>query len=45
MMWKFMLGFVVFLAVGASALAIYGSRLEPQTRSVEQVLPDNRFPK
>ena len=40
-----MLGFVVLLVLSASALAIYGSRLEPQTKNVEQVLPDNRFPR
>jgi hypothetical protein len=45
MVWKFTLGFVVFLVIGASALAIYGSRVEPQKRPVEQVLPDNRFPR
>ena len=45
MVWKFMLGFMVILVVGASALAIYGSRVEPQKRTVEQVLPDNRFPR
>jgi uncharacterized membrane protein len=45
MVWKFALGFVVFLVLGASALAIYGARLEPPTRGVEQVLPDNRFPR
>jgi hypothetical protein len=45
MVWKFMLGFVVFLVLGASALAIYGSRIDPPKRTVEQVLPDNRFPR
>ena len=45
MIWKFMLGFVALLVLSAGALAIYGARLEPPTKSVEQVLPDNRFPR
>ena len=45
MVWKFSLGFVIFLALGAVALAIYGSSLAPERHTVEQVLPDNRFPK
>lgn len=45
MIWKFALGFVIFLALGAVTLAVYGSRLEPAGSTVEQVLPDSRFPK
>ncbi len=45
MVWKFLLGFVIFLALGAITLAIYGSRLDPERHTVEQVLPDNRFPR
>ena len=43
--WKLLIGFVLFLAVGAGALAFYGSRVQPPSKSVEQVLPDSRFPK
>ena len=45
MLWKFLLAFVLVLALGATALAIYGSRLNPPQRTIEQVLPDNRFPR
>jgi hypothetical protein len=45
MFWKIMLGFVVFLAVSAVGLAWYGSRSQPAQTTVEQVLPDTRFPK
>ena len=43
--WKLLVGFVVLLALGAGALAIYGSRLEPPQRTIEETLPDSRFPK
>jgi len=43
--WKVLVGFVVVLVLGAGALAIYGSRLEPAQRNIEQTLPDSRFPK
>ena len=43
--WKLVLGFVILLAMGAGALAIYGSRVEPPLKSIEQTLPDSRFPK
>jgi hypothetical protein len=43
--WKFLIVFVVVLALSAGALAIYGARVEPPKKSYEQVLPDNRFPK
>jgi hypothetical protein len=43
--WKLLIAFVVFLAVGAGALAFYGSRVAPASHGYEQVLPDSRFPK
>jgi len=43
--WKLLLGFVILLAMGAGALAIYGARVEPPQKSIEQTLPDSRFPK
>jgi hypothetical protein len=43
--WKLLVGFVVVLVLGAGALAYYGSRLEPPQRSIEETLPDSRFPK
>ncbi len=45
MAWKLLVGFVILLALGAVALAIYGSRVEPPQKSIEQTLPDNRFPR
>lgn len=36
---------LVLLAVGAGALAYYGSTVSPQSRKVEKVLPDERFPR
>lgn len=36
---------LVLLAVGAGALAYYGSTVTPQSRKVEKVLPDDRFPR
>lgn len=36
---------LVLLAVGAGALAYYGSTVTPQVRKVEKVLPDDRFPR
>jgi hypothetical protein len=43
--WKLLVGFVLLLALGAGALAVYGSRVEPPQKSIEQTLPDNRFPR
>jgi hypothetical protein len=43
--WKLLIAFVVVLVLGAGALAIYGASVEPQKKTYEQVLPDNRFPK
>jgi hypothetical protein len=43
--WKLLIGFVILLAMGAGALAIYGSRVEPPQKSIEQTLPDSRFPR
>ena len=45
MIWKFSLGFILFLALGAIGLAFYGARLEPEQSTVERVLPDNQFPR
>jgi len=43
--WKLFVGFMLLLVLGAGALAVYGSRLEPSQRSIEETLPDSRFPK
>jgi len=43
--WKLLVAFVLVLALGAGALAYYGASVGPQQHSIEQVLPDNRFPK
>ena len=43
--WKLLVGFVLLLILGAGALAIYGARLEPSQRTIEETLPDSRFPK
>jgi len=43
--WKLLVGFMLLLVLGAGALAVYGSRLEPSQRSIEETLPDSRFPK
>ncbi len=43
--WKLLLGFVLFLALGAVGLALYGTFAAPPQTGVEQVLPDNRFPR
>ena len=43
--WKLLVGFVVVLVLGAGALAYYGATAGPERRSIEQVLPDNTFPK
>lgn len=45
MLWKLLVGFVLILILGAGALAIYGTYVEPPQHSVEQVLPDSRFPR
>lgn len=45
MVWKFSLGFILFLVLGAVGLAIYGASLEPERSTVERVLPDNQFPR
>jgi hypothetical protein len=36
---------VILLALAAGGLAYYASTLEPQRRTVEKVLPDDRFPR
>jgi hypothetical protein len=43
--WKLLVGFIVVLVLGAGALAYYGGTAGPTQHSIEQVLPDNRFPK
>jgi len=43
--WKLLVGFVLLLILGAGALSIYGGRLEPTQRTIEETLPDSRFPK
>ena len=43
--WKLLVGFIVVLVLGAGALAYYGGTVGPAQHSIEQVLPDNRFPK
>ena len=43
--WKLLAGFVIVLALLAGALAYYGATTGPPTHSVEQVLPDSKFPK
>ena len=45
MVWKLLAGFVILSAVLAGALAFYGATASPPTHSVEQVLPDSKFPK
>jgi hypothetical protein len=43
--WKLLAGFVIVLILAAGGLAVYGARVQPQQHSLEQVLPDQRFPK
>jgi len=43
--WKLLVGFIVVLVLGAGALAYYGGTVGPAQHGIEQVLPDNRFPK
>ena len=43
--WKFVIGFVLLLALSAGGLALYGTILEPPQQSYEQVLPDDQFPR
>jgi hypothetical protein len=38
------LGIAVLLVVGAVGLSIYAGRVTPARHSVEQVLPDDKFP-
>ncbi len=38
------IGVVVLIVLGAVGLAIYGSRVQPGTHAVEQIVPDDRFP-
>jgi hypothetical protein len=43
--WKLLVAFVVVLVLGASALAYYGASVGPTKHNIEEVLPDNKFPK
>jgi hypothetical protein len=43
--WKLLVAFVLVLALGAGALAFYGASVGPAKHPIEQVLPDNQFPK
>ena len=43
--WKLLVAFMVFMVVGAGALAFYGASVGPTKHNVEQVLPDSKFPK
>jgi len=45
MLWKALLALIILLIIGGVGLAIYGGRLEPQQQRIEQVLPDDRFPR
>jgi len=38
------IGIVVLVVVGAVGLAVYGSRVQPSTHAVEQIVPDDRLP-
>jgi len=38
-------GIVVLVILGAAALAIYAGRVNPPKHSVEQVLPNDQFPR
>ena len=41
---RFAIGFVVLIVLGAVALAVYGSRVQTSTHPVEQIVPNDRFP-
>jgi hypothetical protein len=41
---KLIAGVLVLLVVVAGGLAIYGSQVTPKRHTVEQTLPDARFP-
>lgn len=38
-------GILLLLILAGGGLAIYGSQVKPSRHNVEQVLPDERFPK
>ena len=44
MVWKAVGAVLVVVVLGAAGLAIYGAQVEPESRTYEQVLPDDRFP-
>jgi hypothetical protein len=39
------LGILVLVILGAAALAIYAGRVVPARQSIDQVLPNDQFPK
>jgi hypothetical protein len=43
--WKLLVAFVLVCVLGAGALAFYGASVGPAPHTIEQVLPDSRFPK
>jgi hypothetical protein len=45
MAWKLVLGIVILVLIGGAGLAIYGGQLTPERERIEQVLPDDRFPR
>jgi len=40
---KILTGIVLILALAGGWLAIYGSQVKPERKTVEQVLPNERF--
>lgn len=43
MLWKLAAAVVVILILAAGGLAFYGAQLSPEQKTIEQVLPDERF--
>jgi hypothetical protein len=43
--WKLLVAFVLVCVLGAGALAFYGARVGPAPHTIEEVLPDSKFPK
>jgi hypothetical protein len=41
---KVFLGIVLVLVLAGGGLAIYGGQVKPERKTVEQVLPNERFP-
>ncbi|MGQ0740883.1 MAG: hypothetical protein ACT4OG_01115 [Alphaproteobacteria bacterium] len=42
---KIFAGTVLVLILAGAGLAIHGSNVQPERKTVERVLPDERFPK